>query len=69
MLQQVRKRLDEGKIGDFSLDESDILQFKGSLFVPQKAQVKDDILREAHRTPYTIQPGETNMYRDLKKSF
>lgn len=28
-----------------------------------------DILREAHRTPYTIHPGETKMYTDLKQSF
>jgi hypothetical protein len=27
-----------------------------------------DILREA-RTPYTVYPGETKMYRDLKQSF
>lgn len=69
LLQQVRKRLDEGKKGDFSLDESGALRFKACLRVPQQAQVKDDILREAHRTPYTVHPGETKMYRDLKKSF
>ena len=54
---------------DFSLDESGALRFKGRLCVPQKAQVKDDILREAHHTPYTVHPGKTKMYRDLKKSF
>jgi hypothetical protein len=31
--------------------------------------VKIDILREAHKTPYTIHPGETKMYRDLKQNF
>jgi hypothetical protein len=25
-----------------------------------------DILREGHQIPYTIHPGETKMYRDLK---
>jgi hypothetical protein len=34
--------------------------------VPQKSMVKMDILREGHRTPYTVHPGETTMYRDLK---
>jgi hypothetical protein len=28
-----------------------------------------DILREAHETPYTVHPGETKMYRDLKQNF
>jgi hypothetical protein len=31
--------------------------------------VKMDILREGHRTPYTIHLGETKMYRDLKQNF
>ena len=69
MLQRVRKRLDEGKQGHFSIDDSGALRFKGRLCVPQGAQVKDEILREAHRTPYTVHPGETKMYKDLKKSF
>jgi hypothetical protein len=28
-----------------------------------------DILREAHKTPYTIHPSETKMYQDLKQNF
>jgi hypothetical protein len=28
-----------------------------------------DILREAHKMPYTVHPGETKMYRDLKQNF
>jgi hypothetical protein len=35
--------------------------------VPQKSQVKEDILREAHRTSYTVHPGERKMY--LKKAY
>ena len=69
MLQRVKKRLDDGKQGHFSIDESGALRFKGRLCVPQEAQVKNEILKEAHRTPYTVHPGETKMYRDLKKSF
>jgi hypothetical protein len=28
-----------------------------------------DILREAHKMPCTVHPGETKMYRDLKQNF
>jgi hypothetical protein len=28
-----------------------------------------DILREAHRTPYMVHPGETKMYQDMRQSF
>ncbi|WVZ50530.1 hypothetical protein U9M48_001774 [Paspalum notatum var. saurae] len=32
-------------------------------------QVKEDILREAHRSRYTVHPGENKMYQDLKKNY
>jgi hypothetical protein len=28
-----------------------------------------DILREAHKMPYTVHPGKTKMYRDMKQNF
>lgn len=44
------------------------LWFKGRLCVPQRSEVKDDIFWEVHRTPYTVCPGETKMYCDLKQN-
>jgi hypothetical protein len=69
MLQQVRARILEGRIGEFTIDGTGAVRFHGRLCVPQKSQVKEDILREAHRTPYTVHPGETKMYQDLKKIY
>jgi hypothetical protein len=46
-----------------------VVHFKGRLCVPQKYERKMDILREGHRTPYTVHPGETKMCRDLKQNF
>jgi hypothetical protein len=46
-----------------------LVRFRGRLCVPQKSEVKMDILREAHKMPYTVHPGETKMYRDLKQNF
>ena len=31
--------------------------------------MKDDILREADCSPYTVHPGENKMHQDLKKSY
>jgi hypothetical protein len=59
----------EGGVGDFTLDALGAIWFCVHLCVPQKAKVKDDIMREAHRSPYTIHPGENKMYQDLKKSY
>jgi hypothetical protein len=37
--------------------------------VPNIPEIKQTILREAHTTPYTIHPGSTKMYRDVKSTF
>ena len=37
--------------------------------MPNDEEVKKQILYEAHNTPYTMHPGTTKMYRDLKKYF
>ena len=58
LLLDVRKRIHEGKVGDFTLDASRAVRFCGHLCVPQKSQVKEDILKEAHHIRYTIHSGE-----------
>ena len=37
--------------------------------MPQRSQVKEDILKKAHRTRYMVHPGENKMYQDLKKTY
>jgi hypothetical protein len=66
---EARKRVGDGKPREFTIDENDLVRFRGHLCVPQKSKVKMNIFREAHKTPYTVHPGETKMYRDLKKNF
>jgi hypothetical protein len=48
LIQEVRKRIANGKPREFSIDESDVVHFKGRLCVPQKSEVEMDILREGH---------------------
>ena len=61
LLLHVRKRIHEGKVGDFTLDASGAVRFRGRLCVPQKSQVKEDILKKSHRSRYTVHPGENKM--------
>jgi hypothetical protein len=51
------------------MEEDGTIFLRGHLCVPQKATVKVESLREAHPTPYSVHPGETKMYQDLKQSF
>jgi hypothetical protein len=69
LILEVRKRIANGRPREFSIGENDVVCFRGLLCVPQKFEVKMDILRDGHRTPYTVHPSETKMYTDLKQNF
>jgi hypothetical protein len=69
LIHEVRKRIPNGRPREFSIDENDVVHFRGRLYVPQKSKVKMDILREGHQTPYIVHPGETRMYRYHKQNF
>jgi len=60
LLQAARKHVEVGK-PHFSMEVDGNIDFRCHLCVPQKANVKMDILMEAHRTPYTIHPCEMKM--------
>ena len=55
-----------GKKVDFQLSEDGVIRFRSRLCVPDNAEIKRTILREAHCSPYSIHPGTTKMYKDLK---
>jgi hypothetical protein len=69
LLQEVRKRIENGRPREFTMKEDGTIFFRGHLCVPQKYSVKMDILREAHRTTYMVHLGETKMYQDMRQSF
>ena len=68
-LQEEIRRIGEGRASEFSLDTHEALRFHGRLCVPDIPEIKEVILKEAHQTPYSIHPGSTKMYMDLKETF
>ncbi|XP_074362902.1 uncharacterized protein LOC141703217 [Apium graveolens] len=50
-------------------DEQGVLRFSTRIWIPNVAELKKDILQEAHNSRFLIHPGSTKMYHDLKKSF
>ncbi|XP_077249415.1 uncharacterized protein LOC143888918 [Tasmannia lanceolata] len=54
---------------DFSIGADGYLYFKGRICVPAKEDLRRSILDEAHKSRYTIHPGSTKMYHDLKRNF
>ncbi|KAL5576680.1 hypothetical protein UlMin_018379 [Ulmus minor] len=68
-LLKLKEQVLEGKNIEFSVSTDGILHFKGRLCIPDDAQFKEQLLYEAHTTPYSVHPGATKMYQDLKERF
>jgi hypothetical protein len=62
-------RILEGRQSAFELRERKSLWFQGTICVPNIPEIKEIMLKEAHQTPYSIHPGSTEMYMDLKEMF
>ncbi|WVZ95870.1 hypothetical protein U9M48_041579 [Paspalum notatum var. saurae] len=54
---------------ELKIDAEGILRFKGRLCVPKIGKTRETILEEAHNSAYSIHPGSTKMYLDLKQGY
>jgi hypothetical protein len=59
----------EGRGPDFMEDEQDTIWFKNRICVPKIDSLRATILKEAHDSDYSIHPGSTKMYQDLKQKY
>ena len=53
----------------YSLGDDGVLRYQGRLCVPDVDGLRDRILEEAHGSRYSIHPGSTKMYHDLREIF
>jgi hypothetical protein len=68
-LVKVKANISEGKAKGFHEDEEWILWFEKRICVPQDPELQKLVFQEAHDSPYSIQPGNTKMYMDVKERF
>jgi hypothetical protein len=61
--------LAEGKAREFYLKEDGLLTHSKQVCVPGIGGLRKEIMSEAHHSPYTMHPGGTKMYRDVKGSY
>nr|GFB89887.1 retrotransposon protein, putative, Ty3-gypsy subclass [Tanacetum cinerariifolium] len=54
---------------EFRLDEDDVLWQGTRLGVPNDASLREALLTEAHSSLFSVHPGSTKMYHDLKQHF
>ena len=65
LTEQVKK----GEKKDFVLSDDGILRCGTRLCVPNDAELRKELLTEAHGSRMTVHPGGTKMYRDLRQHF
>jgi hypothetical protein len=69
-LQELREKASHGEAPGYDLAHDGILRMGDCrAVVPNNAELRKEILDEAHKTMYTVHPGNTKMYKDLKKNY
>jgi hypothetical protein len=66
---RIRMREGDPKVACFHEDVEGTLGFKERLVVQRREALKKKILDEAHTLRYSIHPGSTKMYHDLRQQF
>ena len=64
---QIREEMKKGKAKCFKEDSQGTLRFGNRMVVPLDPKLREIILKEAHNSQFSIHPGSTKMYQDLKK--
>jgi hypothetical protein len=68
-IQEVKDLTTEGRGSDFTEDEQSTIWFKNRICVLEIDSLRETILKEAHDSAYSIHPGSTKMYQDLKEKY
>ncbi|KAL0551449.1 hypothetical protein IC582_010537 [Cucumis melo] len=68
-LVEKRGLAEAGQAAEFSLSSDGGLLFERRLCVPSDSAVKTELLSEAHSSPFSMHPGSTKMYQDLKRVY
>nr|GEV45373.1 DNA/RNA polymerase superfamily protein [Tanacetum cinerariifolium] len=57
------------KQDEFRIDDDNVLWQDTRLVVPNDVSLREALLTEAHSSPFSVHPGSTKMYHDLKQYF
>jgi hypothetical protein len=68
-MEEIKNNMSKGKAKGFREDEQGTIWFEKRVCVPQDPELRKLILQEAHDSPYSIHPGNTKMYMDVKGRF
>ena len=63
------EEIKNGKNKDLNCDEQGVIRMGKQVYVPDKEELRREILEEAHCAAYAMHPGSTKMYQDLKAHY
>lgn len=66
---KIKEGVNEGKEVKYKIDTEGLLRFEGRIWVPAVSDIREEILTEEHNTRYSIHPGSTKTYQDLRRHF
>jgi hypothetical protein len=66
---KIKQLLVEDKAKEFCLKEDGLLTHFKQVCVPGIGELREEIMSKAYHSPYTVHPGSTKMYRDVKGSY
>jgi hypothetical protein len=68
-MKHIHEKIKASKENYFRKDDQGIVWFNDRIVVPKNEEVRQQILDEAHLSCYSIHPGSTKMYHDLKQHY
>ncbi|KAH0658081.1 hypothetical protein KY289_026829 [Solanum tuberosum] len=68
ILLELKENVHKQKVLAFEQEGDGVLRYQGRLCVPMVDGLQERIMEEAHSSRYSIHPGSTKMYRDLREN-
>ena len=66
---KIIEEVQEGKRPGFNVSDNGVLRFGNRLCVSNDFALKKEIMKEAHRILYSVHPGSTKMYSDIRETY
>jgi hypothetical protein len=66
---KIYKQTGENKAPGFGVDDKGTLWYENRICVPQNGDFRRIIMDEAHNSAYSIHPGSTKMYMDIRQKY
>ena len=60
------RQRDEKKGTSLYTIKNDLVYYKNRVWVPSAGPLRQELMNEAHTTPYSIHPGSTKMFQDMQ---